>query len=136
MVGIPSCLNVRFNWRTELLYGCGGHFKHSSVFLDLNFALTRESYVLLESTADLNGNIPQGLLPRLFLLFINNLAGLLTWNILLSADNLKIWRVVKLADYQIALQRDLDRGYDWSTQNMLEFNSAKCKIMSICHQNI
>ena len=80
--------------------------------------------------------VPQGsvLGPRLFLAFINDLPQVLGHNVLLFADDAKIWRTVTHTDDHIALQQTIDAAYRWSIANDIEFNVSKCKVISMRHK--
>ena len=80
--------------------------------------------------------VPQGsvLGPRLFLAFINVLPQDLGHNVLLVADDAKIWRTVTHTDDHIALQQTIDAAYRWSIANDIEFNVSKCKVISMRHK--
>lgn len=79
-----------------------------------------------------NSSVPQGsiLSPLLFALFINDLPPLIKTNILLFADDLKIF--VKIRNHQdaIALQNDINLIYEWCKWNHLEININKCYVVS------
>lgn len=77
--------------------------------------------------------IPQGsnLGPLLFLLFVNDLPNKIKESkILLFADDLKLYSVVKnVADCE-KLQRDINEVLQWSEINNLKFNITKCYSVS------
>ncbi|CAH8529971.1 unnamed protein product [Dicrocoelium dendriticum] len=107
-----------------------------------NFLTQRQLNVRVRSSMsdpiDVQCGVPQGsvLGPRLFLTFINDLASVLQSNFLLFADDVKIWHDIRTEDDHTTLQSDLDRAYTWSSENMLHFNVAKCKVVSLRHQLI
>lgn len=77
-------------------------------------------------------SVPQGsiLSPLLFALFINDLPPLLSAEILLFADDLKLFlKICSLEDAQ-RLQKDIDTISNWCTINNLKLNINKCYIMS------
>ena len=79
--------------------------------------------------------VPQGshLGPFLFILFINDISdGIKIANILIFADDIKIFTIVRSPMDQSKLQRDLDSIHDWSTPNRLYLNLDKCKMLSFC----
>lgn len=77
-------------------------------------------------------SVPQGsiLSPLLFALFINDLPHLINSNILLFADDLKIYLKICSQEDARKLQRDIDTIANWCRANNLELNIAKCNVMS------
>lgn len=77
-------------------------------------------------------SVPQGsiLAPLLFSLFINDLINDLHCNVLLFADDCKIYQLVKTIDDCFALQRDLKSLSNWCNTNRLNLNVNKCSIIS------
>ena len=76
--------------------------------------------------------VPQGshLGPLLFLLFINDLPSIIKYsNILLYADDVKIFFSIKQQTDQELLQNDLNSLYKWCNFNLMVLNLKKCKIM-------
>lgn len=75
--------------------------------------------------------VPQGshLSPILFLIYINDIT-LSYSNMLLFADDLKIFRTVRSTDDVNLLQSDLNSLSKWCDQNNLALNAKKCKVMS------
>ncbi|CAI2738740.1 unnamed protein product [Dicrocoelium dendriticum] len=90
----------------------------------------------LSNPIEVECGVPQGsvLGPRLFLVFINDLARVISSNFLLFADDVKIWRAISNKADQDLLQHDLDCIYEWSKSNKLQLNMAKCKVMHLRHQ--
>jgi len=74
--------------------------------------------------------VPQGshLAPLLFLLFINDLY-FSNSKKLLFADDMKIFRLIKLHSDTDLLQNDLIPLSEWSNLNKLPLNIDKCKVM-------
>lgn len=97
----------------------------------------RRQYVVYEGCRSENystpSGVPQGsnLGPLLFLLAVNNIPHFITNSILLMyADDLKIFKVIKnIKDCQL-LEQDLKRLLSWSAITGLHFSPAKCKIVS------
>lgn len=76
--------------------------------------------------------VPQGshLGPILFNLFINDLPNVIKLsNILMYADDVKIFLSYNNCCDQIHLQHDLNRFYEWCGANLMELNLKKCKHM-------
>lgn len=77
-------------------------------------------------------SVPQGsiLSPLLFSLFINDLPPLIKSNILLFADDVKIFLKIKSLSDARQLQSDIDTIIDWCNRNNLQINANKCYTMS------
>ena len=77
--------------------------------------------------------IPQGsvLGPLLFVLYINDLPDLVKSNILLFADDTKIFQQVKSKEDAIQLQEDIDTLGKWSDEWLLKFNTDKCHVLTL-----
>ena len=90
---------------------------------------------VLSPPFDINMGVPQGsvLGPRLFLVFINDILSDIDSNLLLFADDLKIWRHVTSPTDCVDLQNDLDKLFYWSVMNFLPFNTKKCHVLRIHH---
>lgn len=82
--------------------------------------------------------IPQGsvLGPILFILYVNDLPEQLNNNILMYADDTKIYARVNSIEDSQKLQEDLDITLEWSTKWQLSFNLDKCKVMHYGRNNI
>lgn len=82
--------------------------------------------------------VPQGshLGPVLFTLFINDLPSVIQHsNILMYADDVKIFRYIMHDDDEVVLQSDLDSFSHWCNINLMELNIKKCKHMSFYRLN-
>ena len=77
--------------------------------------------------------IPQGsvLGPLLFVLYINDLPDTVRSNILLFADDTKIFRRVSTIEDAEALQNDIDALNRWSEMWLLKFNTDKCHVLTL-----
>lgn len=84
-----------------------------------------------------NSSVPQGsvLSPLLFALFINDLAPLIKSNILLFADDIKIFN--KISSYEDAkiLQKDIETIVNWCSENELQLNINKCNAMTFTRKH-
>jgi hypothetical protein len=87
----------------------------------------------LSSWEEVTSGVPQGsvLGPLLFLLYVNDIPAQLDCDVLLFADDLKIWRTIKSSEDSVALQRDLNKLQDWSETWLLSFNASKCSFINI-----
>ena len=83
--------------------------------------------------------VPQGSIlgPSLFVLFINDISVGLSpgTNIMLYADDTKIWREMISEDDYIAVQKDIDYLLDWAMRNKMKFHPSKCKVLSVSNPN-
>ena len=77
--------------------------------------------------------IPQGsvLGPLLFVVYINDLPDVVCSNVLLFADDTKIFRHVATKDDALQLQKDIDALARWSDDWLLKFNIKKCHVLSM-----
>lgn len=76
--------------------------------------------------------VPQGsnLGPLLFLIFINDLSLSLNSHHLLFADDLKIYMEINSINDCICLQNVLNTINQWCSENFLNLNISKCKLLS------
>lgn len=101
-------------------------------FLTNRIQLVKLNQFVSEPIHVLSG-VPQGdhLSPTLFLLFINDINTIIKYsNILLFADDAKIFKKIDSVHDCIKLQDDLNNLYDWCYLNGLSLNINKCKILS------
>lgn len=82
-------------------------------------------------------SVPQGsvLSPLLFALFMNDLPPLIVSNILLFADDLKIFAKINTLEDARQLQRDIDTIINWCDQNKLQLNVSKCFMISFTRRS-
>ena len=80
--------------------------------------------------------VPQGsvLGPVLFLIFINDIAGSLQSPVQLFADDCRVYREISSKEDQAILQKDLNTLVSWAHTWGMEFNIAKCNILTITWQ--
>ena len=89
----------------------------------------------LSDIAYMYRGVPQGssLGPLLFAIFINDLPSLfenIGVNILLYADDIKLYKVIKSFDDSILLQNGLDVISNWVSRNNMKINKSKTKCIS------
>ena len=93
----------------------------------------------LSYTINVTSGVPQGshLGPILFTLFINDLPPVLrNTNILLYADDVKLFSKLTDGNSHLKLQNDLDNFVKWCMCNGLCLNLDKCKVMSFSRRAI
>ena len=116
-------------------FGIGGHLLN---FIK-NYLKGRKQRVALDGSfsefANVDSGVPQGSIigPLLFVLFINDIVEVLNMgsNILMYADDTKIWRVIHDQSDQMKLQEDIDNLYAWSITNKIKFHPNKCKVVTV-----
>ncbi len=89
----------------------------------------------VSSTLSVNSGVPQGSIlgPLLFVLFINDIPLGLSegTNLLLYADDTKIWRRILSPSDLYTLQMDIDYLNEWAINNKMRFHLDKCKVLFI-----
>ena len=86
-----------------------------------------------------SSGVPQGshLGPLLFNLFINDLPSvILNSEILMYADDVKLFIPLSNSTSSVLLQDDLNRLNTWCNANRLFLNCSKCKVMSFTRRNL
>ena len=80
--------------------------------------------------------VPQGSIlgPLLFAIFINDITKNLSSNVLMYADDLKIFRRINNFEDCLELQDDIDKFQNWSIYNLLPVNARKCYVMSLTNK--
>ena len=86
---------------------------------------------------EVTSGIPQGsvLGPLLFAIYISDLPNNINSEILLFADNTKLYRVIKTPEDRTLLQEDLLQLQSWSDKWLLKFHPDKCKVLAINKNN-
>ena len=99
-----------------------------------SYLLNRSQFVEIDNGRSENfkitSGVPQGsnLGPLFFLLFINDLPLFIKYcNILLFADDTKLFLEIKDSKDALLLQSDLDNFSNWCVLNHMSLNVAKCK---------
>ena len=101
-----------------------------------NFLNGRQQRVVINGkTSDwtyVSSGIPQGSIlgPILFIIFINDLTGVVGNVCKLFADDCKLYKNIKSEADLKELQEDIYRLCQWSKEWLLGFNFKKCKIVS------
>lgn len=77
--------------------------------------------------------VPQGSVvgPVLFVLFINDIVNEVSpdTNVLLYADDMKIWRTIESQSDGLSLQAEINSLLQWSIDNKMKFHPSKCKVI-------
>ncbi len=65
------------------------------------------------------------------MLFINDIVNVVSdnTNVLLYADDMKIWRKIDKVSEQSIFQQDIENLLNWSTDNKIKFHPSKCKLL-------
>ena len=71
--------------------------------------------------------------PTLFFLFLNDITlGIdKDTNIVMYADDTKIWRQMDSLNDHLHLQRDIDYLFDWALKNKMKFHPSTCKVFMV-----
>ena len=62
---------------------------------------------------------------------MNDLPPLRECNIVVFADDVKVWRRIECSEDCSRLQEDLNTLYNWALANKLPYNVDKCRMMQI-----
>ena len=83
--------------------------------------------------APVESGIPQGsvLGPMLFVIYINDILDNIDSNGLMFADDTKIFRLISSKEDSDKLQNDIKSLEKWSSIWELQFNSAKCHVLTL-----
>lgn len=103
-----------------------------SSFLTERFQIVKYNE-FFSNPISITSGVPQGdhISPLLFLLYINDISSSLKHtNILLFADDAKLYKTIYSVSDALKLQSDLDAFCDWCTNNGMELNINKCSIIS------
>lgn len=126
----------RLNLKLEAM-GIGGKIlKWIDSFLNdrLHRVTIRDSY---SDWLPMKSGVPQGsvLGPVLFLIYINDLVTNLESSASLFADDAKIYKTIESETDVETLRRDMAKLDEWCGKWLLSFNTSKCKVMHIGHNN-
>ena len=101
-----------------------------------NFLNDRKQRVVINGKfskwSDVLSEIPQGSIlgPLLFIIYINDLPGVVGSVCKLFADDCKLYRNIESEEDMMELQEDIERLCKWSRDWLLGFNIKKCKVIS------
>ena len=86
---------------------------------------------IFSNVASVKSGVPQGsvLGPILFILYINDLPDVIQSDVLLFADDTKIFRSIRSAKDAKLLQSDIDALSRWSQDWLINFNLEKCHVL-------
>ena len=109
-----------------------------------NYFMGRVQSVVLgsysSSVKPVISGVPQGSIigPTLFVLFLNDITSGLNdnTNIVMYADDTKIWREILNENDHILLQNDIDYLMDWALRNKMNFHPDKCKALMISNSRM
>ena len=88
----------------------------------------------LSSPSQVTSGVPQGTIlgPVLFLIYIADIGENVTNSIIASyADDSKVHKKIRNHQDGIDLQIDINKLYEWTTVNLMEFNSSKFEALRI-----
>ena len=105
----------------------------------VNYLKERKQCVIISGhksdLTNVRSGVPQGSIlgPLLFVIFINDMLNCVSdgTNILLYADDTKIWRQIRSVEDQRALQCDINSLHLWATENKMKFHPDKCKVLPV-----
>lgn len=107
----------------------------------VSFLTGRKQYVKIKnfnsSMYDVSSGVPQGshIAPLLFNIFINDIK-LTNSHMLLFADDLKLFRIIKSPNDAVLLQNDINVLSDWCSKNNLLLNVSKCKVLTFSKKRV
>ena len=119
----------------------GYGFKNNMCEWITDFLTDRKHQVCINGTlsepAEVTSGIPQGsvLGPVLFVIFINDLPDTVNSNVLLFADDTKIFSKIVNPTDNDTLQQDIHQLHNWSSTWQLPFHPGKCKVLHLGGQN-
>ena len=102
-----------------------------------SFLLNRKQRVKIKGCTsewmDVLSGVPQGsvLGPLLFIIYINDIVDTLGCHCYLYADDMKLYKIIQSSNDCTALQTDLDRVVEWSSNWKIKLNIAKCKVIRL-----
>ena len=122
------------------------HYKIDGILLNFlkSYLQDRTQRVVIggsfSESMKVSSGVPQGSIigPTLFIMFINDMISKVSTgtNIVLYADDTKIWRRVESWRDHEQLQEDITSLYKWSIHNKMVFHPNKCKVLVVTRQHI
>ena len=115
-------------------------FNDSLVCLFKSYLYNRTQYVEIRGHKSnkfrATSGTPQGsnLAPLIFSLFINDIKDGISSNMLLFADDLKLFRIINGPNDCLALQQDVESIKRWCDLNKLPLNISKCHCMTFSNK--
>ena len=105
----------------------------------MNYLYNRKQCVLVggvkSAMRNVTSGVPQGSIlgPLFFVLFINDMFSCVSegTDIMLYADDTKIWRRIETWEDHLILQHDIDMLFEWSLLNKMTFHPMKCKVLTV-----
>ena len=103
------------------------------------FLSNRRQRVVINGTksewSNVTSGVPQGsvLGPILFLVFVADITEVVESDMILFADDTKLYRKIESEEDSRILQRDIDNLYLWSKDYLMEFDKDKCKNIHYGH---
>ena len=92
----------------------------------------------LSDTLPVHSGVPQGSIlgPLLFILFIDDINDMVSegTDLVMYADDTKIYREISCDADQMTLQNDIDNLFNWSVKNKMNFHPDKCKVVPITNK--
>ncbi len=123
----------RLLWKMEHIGGIRGNIlKWMRDYLE-----EREMRTVIRDTSSnwskVTSGVPQGsvLAPIMFQVYINDIHEGVTSYMNLFADDAKLLKIINNKEDCLALQRDIDKIWEWSKKWKLEFNAKKCHVMEM-----
>ena len=114
-------------------YGLGGQVL--SWIQDFLSARTLQVWVgdSCSSPGNVKSGVPQGsvLGPLFFIIYVNDVPKQVKSNLVMFADDTKMYRAIRNEGDEQVLQEDLDSLLRWSDKWLLRFNVSKCKVMHL-----
>jgi hypothetical protein len=87
--------------------------------------------------ASVRSGVPQGsvLGPLLFLIYVDDINSYVDCNMVMFADDLKLWNKISCPADKRKLQNNIDAVKRWSDEWLLQFNVSKCVILHLRSNN-